>query len=141
MRRVHGVLAHLFGALLVVQFFLAGYGAFKTVNDKKFDDNNFGPHALLGTFLIVLSLVLFILALIGRWSSSARNFSGILFGLMIIQSGLGTLGADNSVWFGAVHAVNALAILAVTGVLIRGSRASAPSPPAEPVATAPGTGV
>jgi hypothetical protein len=124
LRTIHGGLAHLFAVLVAVQFFLAGYGAFKTVKDEKFDDSNFDPHILLGNILIALSLILFLLALIGRWSPRARNWSGILFGLMVIQSILAGAGSNTSAWFGALHALNALLIVAAVGVLVRESRVS-----------------
>jgi len=122
MQKVHGALAHLFAGLLVVQFFLAGLGAFETVHDKHFKDSNFDAHAALGDGLVLLALIIAGIALIGRWSRFVTRVSLLLFGLMVIQSLLGSLGADNSAWFGALHAVNALLIVGVTVVLIRESR-------------------
>ena len=114
MQKVHGALAHLFGGLLVVQFFLAGLGAFETVHDKHFKNGNFDAHAGLGDALVLLALVIAAIAAIGRWSPFVTRVSLLLFGLMVVQSVLGNLGADNSAWFGALHAVNALLILGVT---------------------------
>lgn len=122
MQKVHGALAHLFAGLLVVQFFLAGLGAFETVHDKHFKDSNFDAHAGLGDALVVLALIIAGIALIGRWSQFVTRVSLLLFGLMVIQSLLGSLGADDSAWFGALHAVNALLIVGVTFLLIRESR-------------------
>ncbi len=122
MQKVHGALAHLFAGLLVVQFFLAGLGAFETVHDKHFNDSNFDAHAALGDGLVLLALIIAAIALIGRWSPFVTRVSLLLFGLMVIQSLLGGLGADNSAWFGALHGVNALLIVGVTVVLIRESR-------------------
>ena len=122
MQKVHGALAHLFGGLLVIQFFLAGYGAFETVHNKKFNDNNFGAHGGLGTLLVLLALVIAVLALIGRWSQFVTRVSLLLFGLMVLQFILGVTGANDSAWLGALHAVNALVIVAVTYLLIRESR-------------------
>jgi hypothetical protein len=124
LRTIHGGLVHLFAALVAVQFFLAGYGAFKTVNEEKFNDSNFDAHALVGDILILLSLILLLLALIGRWSPRARNWSGLLFGLMVIQVLLAGLGTNESPWLGALHALNALVIVAVVAVLIRDARVS-----------------
>src|SRR5690242_16240723 len=86
MQRVHAALAHLFAGLLVVQFFLAGLGAFKTVHDKKFNDSNFDPHAVLGDILVLLALIIAGIALVGRWSQFVTRVSLLLFGLMVIQS-------------------------------------------------------
>ena len=131
MQRVHAALAHLFGGLLVVQFFLAGLGAFETVHDKHFKDSNFDAHAGLGDFLVLLALIIAAIALFGRWSRFVTRVSLLLLGLMVIQSLLGSLGADDSAWFGALHAVNALLIVGVTVVLIRESRAAMPHPRTE----------
>jgi uncharacterized protein DUF6220 len=122
MQRVHAALAHLFAGLLVVQFFLAGLGAFKTVHDKKFNDSNFDPHAVLGDILVLLALIIAGIALVGRWSQFVTRVSLLLFGLMVIQSLLGSLGASDSAWFGALHGVNAMLIVGVTFLLIRESR-------------------
>ena len=122
MQKVHGALAHLFAGLLVIQFFLAGLGAFETVHDKHFKDSNFDAHSALGNGMVVLALIIAGIALLGRWSEFVTRLSLLLFGLMVIQELLGTLGADDSAWFGALHAVNALLIVGVTYFLIRESR-------------------
>ena len=131
-RRLHGGLAQLFAALIVLQFFLAGLGAFTTVHNKKFNDNNFGAHGLLGTLLVLIALVIMLLALIGRWSPIATKLSAALFGLMILQFILGVSGAGTSPVLGGLHAVNALVIVAVTYLLVKDARrpieAPAPSP-------------
>jgi len=119
--KIYGGLAHLFGGLLVVQFFLAGLGAFTTVHNKKFSDSNFDAHAGLGTLLVVLALIILLVALVTR-RQRAIQLSGALFGLMIVQFILGTVGADTAAWVGGLHAVNALLILAVTGLTIRDAR-------------------
>ena len=93
LRKAHSGLVYLFAFLLVIQFFLAGLGAFETVHNKKFNDNNFGPHGLLGTLLVLVALVIMILALIGRWSPTATKLSAALFALMVIQLILGVSGA------------------------------------------------
>ena len=118
-RSLHGILTYLFGVLLVVQFFLAGLGAFTTVHNKKYSDNNFAAHGILGTALVVLALVVMILALMGRWSAWATRASVVLFGLMVLQFVLGVAGAGSSPVLGGLHAVNALLIAAVTAVLVR----------------------
>jgi Family of unknown function (DUF6220) len=129
LRKVYGGLAHLFAALIVVQFFLAGLGAFETVHNKKFSDNNFGPHGALGTLLVVVALVLLVIALVGRWSPIATKLSAALFGLMVIQFILGVSGAGTSPILGGLHAVNALLIAAVTYLLINDARHPPPARP------------
>jgi uncharacterized membrane protein YidH (DUF202 family) len=125
--KVHRALAHLFAGLVVLQFGLAGWGAFKTDYDQKFNDNNFGPHALLGSFLVLLALIILLLAAAGRWSSAVTRLSGALFGLMVVQFILGVTGASDSPYIGVLHGMNALAIAFLTYRLIRVTRTEAPS--------------
>jgi hypothetical protein len=121
-RKIHAGLVHLFAALLVVQLFLAGLGAFTTVHNKKFHDNNFGPHGLVGTLLVVVALVIALLAVGGRWSSAATRLSGALFGLMVLQFVLGVAGAGSAPVLGGLHVLNAIVIVWVTYQLVRQSR-------------------
>jgi hypothetical protein len=131
-RSLHGGLAHLFAALIVVQFFLAGLGAFTTIHNKKFDDNNFGPHAILGTLMVLIALVILIAALVGRWSPRATQLSGGLFGLMVLQLVLAGIGSDSAPFVGGLHAANALLVTGVAYLLVRDARHGA-----EPAAIVP----
>lgn len=70
LRKIHSGLAHLFAILLPIQFFLAGLGAFTTIHNKKFSDNNFGPHGALGSLLGLIAILILLLALAGRWLQS-----------------------------------------------------------------------
>jgi hypothetical protein len=128
-RSLHGGLAHLFAVLIVVQFFLAGLGAFTTIHNKKFNDNNFGPHVILGTVLVVLSLLILIVALVGRWSPQATKMSAALFGLMVVQLLLGVVGGNTAPWVGGLHAANALLVTGVAYLLVRHARQN-PAPTA-----------
>jgi hypothetical protein len=130
LRKVHSGLAHLFAALIVVQFFLAGLGAFDTVHNKKFSDNNFGPHGALGTLLVLVALLIMVIALAGRWSPTTTKLSAAVFALMVIQFILGVSGAGTSPVLGGLHAVNALVIVAVSYLLIKDARH--PTPPRPP---------
>jgi uncharacterized membrane protein YhaH (DUF805 family) len=125
--KIHGGLAHLFGGLLVVQFFLAGLGAFTTIHNKKFSDSNFNAHAGLGDLLVVLSLIILLVALVVR-RRRAIQLSGALFGLMIVQLILAGAGTNTAPWLGGLHAANALVIVAVTGLMIRDARSAEPAP-------------
>jgi Family of unknown function (DUF6220) len=130
MRKFYAGLAHLFAGLLVVQFFLAGLGAFTTIHNKQFKDSNFDAHAALGTLLVVFALVIVIVALIGRWSPRAMQMSGLLFGLMILQALLAGFGSDDAPALGGLHVVNALVIAGVTVQIVRESRAPVTEPAA-----------
>jgi hypothetical protein len=113
-RTAHRQLARLIGAAIVVQFFLAGAGAFGATS--------FAPHESLGWLLLILVAVEMLLALLGR--TLIRHTAALLLAT-VAQVILGVLGAETSAWFGAVHAVNALAVLAAAGTLAR--RTSSPS--------------
>jgi hypothetical protein len=121
-RKLHAGLVHVFAALLVVQLFLAGLGAFTTIHDKRFKDSNFDAHAALGSLLVLVGLVIVIVALIGRWSPRALRLSGALFGLMIVQMLLAGFGASDAPVLGGLHVVNAVVIVGVTYALVRESR-------------------
>lgn len=97
----HRGLAFLFLAIGVIAFFLAGLGAF---------GEGFDAHRVSGSLLLFLSLVLLILAAIGRREALVQ--SATLFGLMIVQSLLAIVGEDVSI-LGALHPVNGLLILFV----------------------------
>lgn len=130
--KAHGGLVHLFAGLVVVQFGLAGWGAFKTDHDQKFNDGNFGPHGAVGSVLVLLALVILLIAVSGRWSSIATRLSGLLFGLMVLQLLLGVGGANSSPYLGVLHGMNALVIAFLAYRLVRESRAGRP---AEAIAT------
>jgi Family of unknown function (DUF6220) len=130
-RSLHGGLAHLFALLIVVQFFLAGLGAFTTIHNKKFKDSNFDAHAALGSLMVLIALVIVIIALVGRWSPRATKLSAALFGLMILQFFLGIIGSGTAPLVGGLHAANALLVTGTAFLLVRDARHG--PEPAEPV--------
>jgi hypothetical protein len=107
-RSTHRFVVALIAAGVVVQFFLAGAGAFGATS--------FHLHSLLGTLLLVLAAVAVALALIGRAFVQHTVF---LLLAVVIQFALGVLGADVQAWLGAVHAVNALAVMGAAASLVR----------------------
>ncbi len=80
--RAHRGLAFFFLAIGVIAFFLAGLGAF---------GEGFDAHRVSGSLLLLLSLVLLVLAAIGR--KEAVKQSAALFALMIVQMLLAVAGA------------------------------------------------
>jgi len=112
-REAHLGLSVLILVALVGQFFLAGAGAFGATS--------FDAHAGLGVLLVPLTLLLLLLALLGR---VLRRPTPLLLGLLVVQLLLGGLGRDQEAWVGAFHAVNALAVLAVAYQLTRRARAA-----------------
>ena len=109
-RAAHSYLARLIAAAVVVQFFLAGAGAFGA--------SSYAPHKVLGSVLLVLAGVEVLLALVAR---SFVRHSALLLLVVAVQVALGVLGSDTSAWFGAVHAVNALAVMGAAATLARRS--------------------
>lgn len=110
----HRGLALLFLALGVVAFFLAGLGAF---------GEGFESHRALGAAMVVLSLVLLVLAAVGR--RAALQASAVLFGLMILQMILAQVGTEAAV-IGALHPVNGLLVLGVASLAAAGKPVGLP---------------
>ena len=106
---IHRGLAFLFLGLALVMFFLAGLGSF---------GGSFDAHLAVGRGLLIASLILLILAAIGR--REALVPSAVLFGLMILQSLLAGLGEEVSEVIGALHPVNGLLVLFVAHQAARG---------------------
>jgi Family of unknown function (DUF6220) len=125
-RTIHRGLSHLFGGLLVIQFFLAGLGTFMADDNGNYKDSYFNPHIFVGTIMVALSLVILLVVLAGRVGGDARRLSAVLFGLMVLQFVLAGLGAGTAAWVGGLHAVNAVLITGATFLLIRDAREPEP---------------
>jgi hypothetical protein len=123
----HRYIVRLIALGVVVQFFLAGAGAFGATT--------YSPHQTLGVILIALSALALILAALGR---SFIRHTSVLLGVLVLQAVLGTLGADTQAWFGALHAVNALAVMAAAGTLARRTVATGRAQWGEPTVPARG---
>jgi hypothetical protein len=125
----------IFFAAVVVQFFLAGLGVFRTqhdasagtaVSDGRFEDN-FSAHVTLGHILLIAGAVVFLAALAGRLGR-ARWLAALALPVLVeLQSVFANAGPSG---FRALHPVNAIAIFALSGVLAhrawRGAEAAAP---------------
>jgi hypothetical protein len=109
---------------LVVQFALAGFGAFDTVhkaNDagsvtKKAVEDGWGTHAVLGSAIVAVLLLLVAAAAIGRLGSPWLQWAGGLFVLAILQIPFAALGRSVPA-LGFLHTVNAIAIYAGAALL------------------------
>jgi len=108
--RAHRGIAHLFLVIGVVQFFLAGLGAFG-------EPDGWDIHTDLGRLMTLIALVLVVLAALGR--PAALPISIVLLALMIIQNVLGIVGDDVKV-LGALHPVNALLVLGAGSLAVVG---------------------
>ena len=111
-----------FLALGAVQIFLAGLGAFRIDNLGVSGDTAFAPHRAVGFAMAGVALLILVLALVARPGVRAVLGSVLLFLLaVLVQSLLASL-ADNSVWFGGLHALDGLAILGIAAFLYLAAR-------------------
>jgi hypothetical protein len=118
LRSLHRGLAALVAVAVAAQFLLAGAGAFHATS--------FRPHTTVGWAIGLASLLILVIALAGR---SERRASAALFAVVAAQIGLAVLGTHSSAWFGAIHGLNAVAVMAAAGYLARRT-AIAPKPSA-----------
>lgn len=102
---------------VVVQFFLAGAGVFgEKLGIKLEDQKSWDPHRAFGFILIVGALLLLVLCLVW-WSERIWLLSTfLLVVLAFVQSVLANVGEDHR-WVGALHPVNAIAILGLSASL------------------------
>jgi hypothetical protein len=142
MRAVYRYLSMLVFVAVIVQVGFAGYGAFSAAGDVEdngsIDEDQFGDafglHAGFGYLVILLGLILFIVALVGR---HRIKHSAILFGLLVLQLLLAWFGFETP-FIGFFHPINALVIFGLTGYIAMtewrgraGGAIAAPAPPAE----------
>ena len=114
---MHQSRVFLFGVALiylvgvVVQFFLAGQGAFGATS--------YDTHQAFGYVLGILSIGIFVLAVIGKVPRDLVTLAAVLLGLNVVQVLVVHANVDD---IAALHAVNALAIAGVALALVRRSR-------------------
>jgi hypothetical protein len=89
------------------RFFFAGLGLFGATDLR--------AHRLTGTLIIPASLILLILALVGRLGGARIGLSAALFGLTIVQS----LLMRGPSLIAALHPVNAVVVLFIALNLVR----------------------
>jgi hypothetical protein len=99
------VVASLTALLVVAQFFLAGAGAFGATS--------FDAHRTVGSLAVLVALVGLVIALLTR---RLLAHTAAVFGLLVLQAVLGTLGGDEP-WIGAFHGLNAVAVMGAAGSL------------------------
>jgi Family of unknown function (DUF6220) len=140
---IYKYLIALFAVAVVVQIFLAGLGIFgalpeegESVTSERFDDK-FEPHSALGFFLLLGSLLLLILILIAWTGPRSIGATFGLFALVVVQMILAWTGED-APGIAALHPVNALVILGLSGFLARSAwRGNLLVPPSELRGAAP----
>ena len=134
MPRVFRALATSLMLAVVVQFFLAGSGAF----DSAPKDESFQPHRALGYGILLFAVVLTLIAALARMPGRLIGMTGLVAGLVVVQAVISAIAGavgdtgDSTVSglvFG-LHAVNGLIILAVVGMILRQARElSSPAAP------------
>lgn len=127
MRRTFAGLAALLMLAVVAQFFLAASGAFDTAPT----DEAFQPHRALGGGVVLIAVLVTVVAAVARMPGRLIGLSGLVAGLAVVQfviraiatafDGTGGSTTAGELVFG-LHAVNGLAILAVTGRIARQAR-------------------
>jgi hypothetical protein len=133
-RKVFAVMSAILVLSVVVQFFLAAFGAFDTTPH----DQAFAPHRSLGMAILGYAVVVVIVGALGRMPGRLIGMAALVAGLVVVQSLIRSLadalgGSDGGVStagkivFG-LHAVNGLFIMATAGALARRSRTLARSP-------------
>lgn len=105
---VHYFLSYVILICLVVEFFFAGMGVFHAASFK--------IHQLTGVLLLACSLLLLIIALIGKTGGKIIGFSTLLFVLLFIQP---LLLQITQPFVQALHLVNGLGIVATCVFLVR----------------------
>lgn len=141
-RAIYRFWVSLMAVAVVVQIGFAGYGAFDVahkadhkdprVNDDSFS-NSFGPHAGLGTLIVLSGLVLLLLSF-GARGKRRIQMSALAFVLLVAQLLLGWTGASAPYILGALHPINAFVILGLLGSITwrewKGDQMMAPREPA-----------
>ena len=99
------LVASLTALLVVAQFFLAGAGAFGATS--------FDAHRTVGSVALVAAVLGLAIAALTRRHVA---HSAAVAGLLILQLILGVVGADEP-WVGALHGLNAIAVMGAAGSL------------------------
>jgi hypothetical protein len=110
-RLAHPLATAIFLGCGIVQVFLAGMGVFD-------DPEAFVTHREFGYMFGWLTLVILVLALVGREPRRITGLSALLLVLFALQSVLVAVRADMPV-LAALHPLNGFFILAVAGVTTR----------------------
>ena len=105
------------GTLATLQFALAAFGAFRSLDG---DQHSYGPHQVVGMVIALLSLLVLVAALVARPGRRTLAMAVVLFVVAgPIQPMLPDLAKDNGAWIGALHGLLGVAILGLFGQLSR----------------------
>lgn len=125
------VLIALIAAACVVQIFLAGRGAFGIHGAAKLDDQkSFDPHRALGEIIGLIALIALIAAIV-HWRD--KRMIGVTFALALMAVILQNLLAlPKHPWVAGLHALDGVAILALSGLLAHQAWRGKPPAHADP---------
>ena len=125
--RVYSILSALLVLLVIVQIFVAAGGLFTMAHQL---DNNqsytvdqwnnsayWGIHFFNAFAIALIILLMLATSFIGKMSSQVKRFTGILLGLLVLQGILGFIPWPAPI--SALHVLNAFAMLAVAGLVMR----------------------
>ncbi|HEX3783040.1 MAG TPA: DUF6220 domain-containing protein [Pseudonocardiaceae bacterium] len=107
--------AMLFGALVIVQIYLAGSGIFAATGPVKLA-SSLDPHRVLGNVLAVVALLVLIAAIVARPGRRSLITAIVMFVLTGIE-GLVAGWGSTSPYLGALHPVIAVVILGLAVAL------------------------
>ena len=134
MRKVFAALATLLMIAVAVQIFLAGVGAF----DAAPNDESFQPHRALGYGILLLAVVLTLFAAVVRMPGRVIGMTGLVAGLVVVQSLIRAIASafgessDSTSTAGelifGLHAINAMIIVIVVGMILRRARELSQTP-------------
>jgi heme A synthase len=125
MRRAFAAMAALLVLAVVAQFFFAATGAF----DTRPKDESFQMHRALGYGILLYAVLLTLVAALARMPGRVIGMAGLAAGLTLLQGVIRAIAAafdetgDSSSAAGelvfGLHALNALIIMAVAGIIVR----------------------
>lgn len=149
MRKAFTVIGVVLLLAVLIQFFLAGSGAFDTATREK----AFEPHRMFGYVVFVLAIVLTVVGASARLPKRLVGMAGLATGLIALQAVIAVIAetvehsgpAGNTVGelvFG-LHGVNGVVIIGLIGNVVRRSQGTrTPEPPnAAGLRGNPGAGV
>ncbi|HKE65237.1 MAG TPA: DUF6220 domain-containing protein [Micromonosporaceae bacterium] len=120
------ILAMTTGTLAVAQFALAGYGAFGSFHKQR----DWGAHETLGSVIGGFTLAVLIAAIVARPGRRHLIGATVLFVLAgPIQPILAEAGKNDNVFWGVLHALCGIAILAMCGLVSRKVDVTTAAPP------------
>ena len=103
----------------ILQITLAGFGAFDLDGRKLGAEGNdaFAAHSMNGFLMSALAVVILVLAIVAKLGNRTIGLAVLLLVLTaVVQSVLAGLG-DDTPFFGALHALDGVALLGLAGYL------------------------